>query len=657
MTENDAEVASAGGALATLIHQFSDPLSFYRELVQNALDAGSLHVEVHLTYHQDEGQAEISIEDGGHGMDANVIDTQLTRLFASKKDGDLTRIGKFGIGFVSVFALKPERVTLETWSDDKGWLVEFLDNGEFERRPLTYPREGTLIRVFKSMSPVEFATLVEESRETLLYWCKHVKGEIMLNGEVLNRPFTAPAPVVYKWSEPDTEIVLGYPPDGQPFTGFYNQGLTLLETTTEHTWPGLAVKANSRFLEHTLTRDNIVKDENFQKVTARIHEMLEHELVSYLFSELSSHQHREAVFSSLLSHFGWRRVRLWKGDDVGHQVGRAAEDGWEGVPGEHKEGFLVESTPSLAGLIEQPDRAVFRLSVPEDQHTSPSEAVGTLSLYDLDEQVEVVSERLRWEDFRPRYGAQNFHLDFTPRPGQQLEFRLYWNGRVPLIFHHLELRKSVTRDMNLSLEQKTTPVFLTPEGEPVSIKGLEGAHAENRLWFLPSEGRLSRELEKDGQLVVKARPGTREWEFLDLLLKVEPRRAELELVAPVVEETPQVFSTLTAAVKRLLNRKAENLEKIVWAYPDCSQNWFALLTHTLDGYLKYDKVAAPGGGAGTTFLILNSEHQLASQLLTLAEKEPEMTAYFICKQFLSQGGLTAEEDARLALEAWSLRDE
>ena len=36
---------------------------------------------------------------GGEGMNEEIIDHQLTRLFASGKAGDLTKIGKFGIGF------------------------------------------------------------------------------------------------------------------------------------------------------------------------------------------------------------------------------------------------------------------------------------------------------------------------------------------------------------------------------------------------------------------------------------------------------------------------------------------------------------------------------------------------------------------------------
>lgn len=75
-----SNVVAAGAALDTLIHQFSDPLSFYREMVQNSLDAGSPRVDINVR--EEAGQMVVSVEDWGKGMTAEVIDTQLTRLFS-----------------------------------------------------------------------------------------------------------------------------------------------------------------------------------------------------------------------------------------------------------------------------------------------------------------------------------------------------------------------------------------------------------------------------------------------------------------------------------------------------------------------------------------------------------------------------------------------
>ena len=657
MSQPESEVASAGGALKTLIHQFSDPLSFYRELVQNALDAGSMHVDVHLTYDESTGQAQIAIEDGGVGMNANVIDTQLTRLFASKKDGDLTRIGKFGIGFVSVFALQPERVTLETWAEGDGWLVEFLDNGEFERRSLTQPREGTLIRIFKSMDRLKFETLQTDSRKTLLYWCKHVGGEILFNGESLNRDFTVDSPVPYRWSEPDTEIVIGYPPDGQSFVGFYNQGLTLMESTTEHIWKGLAVKANSRFLEHTLTRDNIVMDANFRKVTSRVQTMLESELPTYLLKQLSETNDREPIFGALISHLGWQRVRLWTSSSLGHETGEDSEGHWQARPGEHKEGHIIWEAPGLAGLTDLPDEAVFRLSVPEDLHTPSNQQVATLQILDKAGGEIIEEQALKWEDFRPRYGPHSFDLSFSTRPDQQLDFRILWHGKIPLTFHDLELRRRVTRDFHLTEEQQSIPIFESPDGTGVSLQKLYQAHTEDRLWFVSSSrGHMVTRLMEKEKLVVPGRPHTQEWEFISLFLSSKPKLAELELIAPVEEESPPPdLQKLTPMLTELSKLWGADVREVRWAYPDCTQNWFALLTPEPNALAKYTDVCAPRSGPAS--LIINSRHPLTPQLVDLAKSEPQMAAYLICKQFLSQSELSAELDSQLAMRSWSLRNE
>ena len=114
-------------ALDELVNQFADPMSFFRELIQNALDAGSQEVEVTVDYEagktDEDGVIVVHVDDFGEGMDRAIIDTKLTRLFSSAKDGDMTKIGKFGIGFVSVFAIEPDAVCVDTSRGGEHWRV------------------------------------------------------------------------------------------------------------------------------------------------------------------------------------------------------------------------------------------------------------------------------------------------------------------------------------------------------------------------------------------------------------------------------------------------------------------------------------------------------------------------------------------------------
>ena len=104
----------AEDALDHLVHQFARPMDFIRELVQNSIDAGTPRIEVWVDWNPPKengapGVLEMHVDDFGEGMDEAVIDSQLTRMFSSTKEDDLTKIGKFGIGFTSIFAIHPPR--------------------------------------------------------------------------------------------------------------------------------------------------------------------------------------------------------------------------------------------------------------------------------------------------------------------------------------------------------------------------------------------------------------------------------------------------------------------------------------------------------------------------------------------------------------------
>jgi hypothetical protein len=58
---------------------------------------------------------------------------------------------------------------------------------------------------------------------------------------------------------------MGFTDADPPFVGYYNRGLTLLETR-EPAVPGVTFRVEARVLEHTLTRDNVIRDRNHQAV-------------------------------------------------------------------------------------------------------------------------------------------------------------------------------------------------------------------------------------------------------------------------------------------------------------------------------------------------------------------------------------------------------
>lgn len=656
MAEKNVHIVSAGGALETLVHQFADPLSFYRELIQNALDAGSRVIEVDVTF-QEPATAVISVEDTGSGMTAQIIDSQLTCLFSSEKDDDLTRIGKFGIGFVSVFAVGPDRVVLETARDGEGWRVEFLNDGSFTRSPLEQTREGTRIELFKSATPEQFEELRRRSRETLTFWCKHVDGEILFGGERVDRPLGVEATSPLLWEEPDTSIVLGYPADFKSFIGFYNQGLTLLESTTTHTFEGLAVKASSRFLEHTLTRDNVVEDDNFAKVMRRIEAMISEELPDHLFRELEqTDKERAPLCRALMAHFGWQTLRSYCSEELSHKDGQQDGEDWLVLPEVHQAG-TVSFGPYTREFEPGEYEAVFQLRVPPDSYTEAGTEVCDLRVYILESDNTLARRILTWADFHPHRGYQQFVLKFSTQSNEQLEFTTHWPGHVALRQRAVSVRRLARHPRKWTASQLVSGIFRSSQGASLSLEQCRKALRASKLLTAPAQSALTEALEKADFTVVKAPPDGAEEELLEALLEQRPPRALEEYALPLPTEIHRAEVTLLREKTRLLaGAWGGELADLRGVVPGCEQDWSALLVSTPGQLERLEEVLLPAAGLfskGKQVLVVNVEHPQILRILTLAKSEPQLAAYLLVKQFFRQRGLTPELDSELALRAWS----
>lgn len=276
--------------LEDLIGQFSDPHAFFRELIQNSIDAGSGEVEISFDFDppepdEEQGTLTIHVNDFGEGMNREIIETRLTRLFSSTKDDDLTKIGKFGIGFVSVYAIQPDAIAVDTARGGECWRVVFKPDRTFELYSVPNPVEGTRIRIFKRMNRDESEEFIARAHEFISRWCAHVAIPVYVSGEDIRRPFDVSSPVKLEHNEPGTRIIAGLVDHAEALFGFYNQGLTLAEGT-ESAWPGLTFRIDSRYLEHTLTRDRVLEDKNFHKAKALIDRLYREELPERLISRM-----------------------------------------------------------------------------------------------------------------------------------------------------------------------------------------------------------------------------------------------------------------------------------------------------------------------------------------------------------------------------------
>ena len=234
-------------------------------------------------------------------MDREIIDTRFTRLFRSSAEHDLEGFGRLGIGFVSVFALRPDAVCVDTSRGGESWRILFQRDQSFHCIPLDEPGIGTRIQIFRTLRAAEHEATVAHAREVLATWCRHCTAEIRFQGEPINEPLDVDALCRVRYSGDDLEAVVGYPTDGQPFYGFYRHGLTIHETRSGY-WDGVVSKIDARGLSHTLARDDVLHDETFRRVMERVDRIISDELPAMLLGRIEA-KLRAGELDETLDHY------------------------------------------------------------------------------------------------------------------------------------------------------------------------------------------------------------------------------------------------------------------------------------------------------------------------------------------------------------------
>ncbi len=302
MSPEEGYTLAAEGALESLVAQFSSRLDCFRELVQNAIDAGSRRIDVWLTWEPGPGGVGLSaihVDDDGEGMTADIIDHELTRLFASSKEHDLTKIGKFGIGFASIFALGPRAVLVQTGRQGEAWEVVFHEDRSYSRTPLPVAWEGTRVTLWVPGDAPRHAELVAGAREALWRWCRFTPVELWFQdraaggaAERVSAPFAAEGECPIAVRAPGMELALAW--SEAPTYGFYNRGLTLLETrdaleaahARAASFRRVSFRARADRLEHTLSRETVYRDEALEQVLAALEDAVRGPLADALGAEL-----------------------------------------------------------------------------------------------------------------------------------------------------------------------------------------------------------------------------------------------------------------------------------------------------------------------------------------------------------------------------------
>ena len=320
------------GLLDELVHQFSDPMAFFRELVQNGIDAGTGMVEIEMEYLRERGEARIEVRDSGEGMTRRIIEGKLLRLFRSGKDEDRTKIGRFGIGFVSLFAIQPSLVVVDTGREGEYWRLIFGPDRRYELRELPHPVEGTTVEIYKPMGAGEFGDFLNRARQAVRRWCRYAVVPVEVNGELINEEFGFDGllSIYHEMGASRVWMKISRPEDA--FAGYYHRGLMIKEERGPRCGlPWVRFQVDSPEVEHTLTRDQLLESAGLMKVLNLLEKLATEALPLNLADQIEKILQRESLQEDELDEL----------DDLYR---------WLGI--------FLEHCPQQVGLLEE--RSLFR---------------------------------------------------------------------------------------------------------------------------------------------------------------------------------------------------------------------------------------------------------------------------------------------------------
>jgi molecular chaperone HtpG len=227
-------------------------------------------------------------------MDRATLEGPLVTLFSSSKEHDEGKIGKYGVGFVSVFAIEPLDVVVATRRAREAWMMRLLPDYSYELEPAE-PREpsGTRVTLHHRMDRDAFEAHVARSRAALASWCRHIGKPLAFvvhdraedaprSALRIDRPFGVHGGVSIVARSAIGAIAVGTiageehrpVPADEPVglvAGFYNRGLTLHETRERFAGlDGVRFKVDSPKLAHTLSRDDVRRDDTFHRALAEV---------------------------------------------------------------------------------------------------------------------------------------------------------------------------------------------------------------------------------------------------------------------------------------------------------------------------------------------------------------------------------------------------
>lgn len=296
--------AARNDVLDEIVHQFADTYAFVRELVQNAIDAGATRIR--LLVDERDGDVFTSVEDDGSGMTLDVLEGPLLTAFSSGKEGKEGegKIGKYGVGFLSVFARAPARVVVATSTGTEAHDVVVLPDHTYTIEPRPSTRRGTTVTLVSRAGAVSREEQAKRVAEAARRWCPHVRVpiDLVVDGgppERLTTPFAIDTPVAVEGERDGVRAVVGVAAPDLAAASFFHSGLLLHETSSSPpAIPFVVFKVESTRFEHTISRDGVRVDKAYRAAIELVEDLVDGALRPALITAIEALPNADASEAS-----------------------------------------------------------------------------------------------------------------------------------------------------------------------------------------------------------------------------------------------------------------------------------------------------------------------------------------------------------------------
>jgi hypothetical protein len=327
--------------LKGMIQQFERPYLYIRELVQNAVDAGASEVKITLGRDERSGYGTICVEDNGNGMDIETVRHYFLKLFESSKEKDLSTIGRFGVGLVSVFMQDPELLQVETAKRGHDPLklligkVKYGAPGKILKPKQSSVGKGTKLTLYVKLDEKQMDDVRTNLREELDSYCAYLPTPILFEGEAINKEFDIDAPIKVKIGGQGLEAILAL--TGKSSYALMNHRMVLLHGNSfTDTTGDLEMFINSKYFNPTISRNAVMQDKKYDHIKKKIdkeriqlvrkafkymEEDAQHRKVSFVgttfFTYPEAEREKRIQQSTMVWEYGWKYLSSIAGNVTG----------------------------------------------------------------------------------------------------------------------------------------------------------------------------------------------------------------------------------------------------------------------------------------------------------------------------------------------------